>query len=67
VDIVVRRLGEIVIREGWIELSAFAIDALVHGALECRLGPTPIPVPKSGVMLLAKIVPKGVGMDRPPA
>jgi len=30
-----------VIREGWIELSALAIYALVHGALECRLGPAP--------------------------
>ena len=36
-DIIGRCLGEMVIRKGRVELSAFAIDALAHGALERRL------------------------------
>ena len=35
-----RRPGEMRIRKRWIEMSAVAVDALAHGALERRIGPS---------------------------
>jgi hypothetical protein len=60
-------LGEMIVRKTRIRFLAVAIDALTHRAAEGRFGPSAYAVHPSGVMLLEKIVPKGVGIGLAPA
>jgi hypothetical protein len=66
-SIVISSMREMIVGESRIKIPSFAIDASRIERANAASDHVPMPVSASGVMLVEKIVPNGVGRGNPPA